>query len=202
MSNSPMSSTHDAQLHSQRAQGRFQWRDNGLGFSPLTIALHWIIAALVLAIIGIEIALHVQPNAALMRVLNLLGTILFPVSVYRFWARVTSWHPLPVGTPNPVEVIVSRSVAAALALALVLLPVAAWLAKSAAGIQIELPGGWIIPAPMQPNAQAAQVFEVLFRIGATPFVLGLALHIFGACKNHFVLKNDALKRMLGKRVEL
>ena len=33
-------------------------------------------------------------------------------------------------------------------------------------------------------------------------VLGLALHIFGACKNHFVLKNDALKRMLGKRVEL
>jgi superoxide oxidase len=55
---------------------------------------------------------------------------------------------------------------------------------------------------MQPNAQAAQVFEVLFRIGAAPFVLGLALHIFGACKNHFVLKNDALKRMLGKRVEL
>ena len=200
MSNSPMSSTHDAQMHGTHAH--FQWRDTGLGFSPVTIALHWIVAALVLSIIGIEIALVASPNVELMRVLNLLGAILFPISVYRFWARVTSWHPLPLGTPNPVEVIVSRSVATALALAMVLLPVAAWLAKSAAGQLVELPGGWIIPSPMHPNAQAAQVFDVLFKIGATPFVLGLALHIFGACKNHFVLKNDALKRMLGKRVEL
>jgi len=193
---------NDAQPHGPRAQGRFQWRDNGLGFSPITIALHWIVAALVIAIIALEIALWVLPGAGLTSVLNLLGAILFPISIYRFWARVTSWHPLPVGTPNPVEVIVSRSVATALALAMVLLPVAAWLAKSAAGQLVELPGGWFIPSPMQRDPQAAQVFEVLFRVGATPFVLGLALHIFGACKNHFVLKNDALKRMLGKRVEL
>ena len=202
MSNSPMSSLNDARRQAPRAQGRFQWRDNGLGFSPVTIALHWIVAALVLSIIAIEIVLSVSPDAGLASVLNLLGTILFPVSIYRFWARVTSWHPLPVGTPNPVEVIVSRTVAAALALAMVLLPIAAWLAKSAAGQVVELPGGWFIPSPLQPNPHAAQVFEVLFRIGATPFLLGLALHIFGACKNHFVLKNDALKRMLGKRVEL
>jgi cytochrome b561 len=197
-----MSSLNDAQGQATRAPGRFQWRDNGLGFSPVTIALHWIVAALVLSIIAIEIVLSVSPEAGLVRVLNLLGTILFPVSIYRFYARVTSWHPLPVGTPNPVEVIVSRSVAAALALAMVLLPIAAWLAKSAAGQVVELPGGWFIPSPMQPNPHAAQVFEVLFRIGATPFLLGLALHIFGACKNHFVFKNDALKRMLGNRVEL
>ena len=202
MSNSHMSSLNDAQRQTVRAPGRFQWRDNGLGFSPVTIALHWIVAVLVLSIIAIEIVLSVSPDAGLARVLNLLGTILFPISIYRFWARVTSWHPLPVGTPNPVEVIVSRSVAAALALAMVLLPIAAWLAKSAAGQVVELPGGWFVPSPMQPNPHAAQIFEVLFRIGATPFLLGLALHIFGACKNHFVLKNDALKRMLGKRVEL
>ncbi|WP_241018435.1 cytochrome b/b6 domain-containing protein [Paraburkholderia sp. Tr-20389] len=197
-----MTSMNDAQPHGPRAQRGFQWRDNGLGFSPVTIALHWIVAVLVLAIVALEIVLWVSPGTALTSVLNLLGTVLFPVSIYRFWARVTSWHPLPVGTPNPVEVIVSRSVATALALAMVLLPIAAWLAKSAAGQLVELPGGWIIPSPMQPDAQAAHVFDVLFRIGATPFLLGLALHIFGACKNHFVLKNDALKRMLGKRVEL
>ncbi|MBP0590887.1 cytochrome b/b6 domain-containing protein [Paraburkholderia sp. LEh10] len=192
----------DAQQGGPRAQTRFQLRDNGLGFSPITIVIHWIVAALVISIIAIEIVLSVSPGTELTKVLNLLGALLFPISVYRFWARVTSWHPLPVGAPNPVEVIVSRSVAAALALAMVLLPIAAWLAKSAAGQLIALPGGLIIPALMRPDQQAAQIFEVLFRIGATPFLLGLALHIFGACKNHFVLKNDALKRMLGKRVEL
>jgi superoxide oxidase len=184
------------------AKTGFQLRDNGLGFSPITIVLHWVVALLVLAIIAIEVILYVTPDHELDKVLNLLGALLFPISAYRFWARVTSYHPLPVGTPNPVEVIVSRSVATALALAMVLLPIAAWLAKSAAGLPVDLPGGLHIPAPISPDHQAARIFEVLFRIGATPFVLGLALHIFGACKNHFVLKNDALKRMLGKRVEL
>jgi cytochrome b561 len=192
----------DLQPGGQRSRTTFQMRDNGLGFSPITIVLHWIVAALVLSIIVIEIVLSVAPGAGLASVLNLLGALLFPVSIYRFWARVTSWHPLPLGTPNPVEVIVSRSVAAALALAMVLLPVAAWLYKSAAGVPIALPGGWFIPSLMQPNRQAAEIFDTLYRIGATPFVLGLALHIFGACKNHFILKNDALRRMLGKRVEL
>jgi superoxide oxidase len=190
--------------HSGKPDSRpsFRLRDSGLGFSPITIVLHWVVAALVLSIIALEVALAVSYSAGLTRVLNLLGTVLFPVSLYRFWARVTSWHPLPVGTPNPVEVIVARSVATALALAMVLLPLAAWLTKSAGGVPIELPFGWAVPALMDPDPHAARMFDMLFKIGATPFVLGLALHLFGACKNHFVLKNDALKRMLGKQVEL
>jgi cytochrome b561 len=179
-----------------------QLRDNGLGFSPITIVVHWVVAALVMSIMVIEVILWAAYNPELASVLNLLGTVLFPISVYRFWARVTSYHPLPVGTPNPIEVIISRSVSTALALAMVLLPIAAWLSKSAAGEIIALPGGYAIPALMGPNAQVAHVVDFLFKLGATPFVLGLALHIFGACKNHFLLKNDALKRMLGKHVEL
>ncbi|SIT37317.1 Cytochrome B561 [Paraburkholderia piptadeniae] len=202
MSKLQTSYVSESRSHGERMKARFQVRDNGLGFSPITIVLHWVVAALVLSIIAIQIALSVSPDSGLTKVLNLLGTILFPVSAYRFWARITSYHPLPVGTPNPVEVIVSRSVATALALAMVLLPIAAWLSKSAAGLPIELPGGWFIPALISPDHQAARIFDILFKIGATPFVIGLALHIFGACKNHLVLKNDALKRMLGKRVEL
>lgn len=183
-----------------------QLRDNGLRFSPVTLVLHWTVAILFFSITALAIAItnasddtqrlewtHVQ---------NLLGAIMFLVSIYRFWARVTSYHPLPLGTPNPVEVIASRSVATALALAMVLLPLAAWLSRSAAGEIVGLPGGWVIPAPFAPSAQAHQVFAFLFKLGATAFLAGLALHIFGALKNHFVLKNDVLRRMLGKHVEL
>ena len=177
-------------------------RDNGLRFSPVTIALHWLVAALVLSIIAIELIGLVRPDADLARFANLLGALLFPVSVYRFWARVTSYHPLPLGTPNPVEVIVSRSVAVGLALAMGLLPIAAWLWKSAENIPLELPGGYVIPALIAPDRAAAGVLRVLFDVGSSAFLLGLALHLFGALKNHFVLKNDVLKRMLGKHVEL
>lgn len=183
-----------------------QLRDNGLRFSPITIALHWVVAALLFSIIGLGIVISQASDEAARigprQVQNLLGTMLFLVSTYRFWARISSYHPLPVGTPNPVEVIISRSVATALALAMVLLPIAAWLSKSASGEVIGLPGGLVVPALIEPNEQVRQVVDFLFKVGATAFLAGLALHIFGAFKNHFLLKNDALKRMLGKHVEL
>ncbi len=183
-----------------------QLRDNGLRFSPITIALHWIVAALLLSILGLEVAIGQVGDdralALLTELQNLLGLILCLVSVYRLWARVSSYHPLPVGSPNPIETIVSRSVAVGLALAMVLLPVTAWLSKSAGAEVIGLPGGFSIPPIAAPDAQLKRVVDGLFETGATAFLAGLALHLFGAFKNHFVLKNDALRRMFGKQVEL
>ncbi|ALO39869.1 cytochrome B [Alcaligenes faecalis] len=180
-----------------------QLRDNGLRFSPITIVLHWLVAALLFSILGLGVAIAQSPGEVrLVPLQNLLGTLLFLISIYRFWARVTSFHPLPVGSPNPVEVIVARSVATALALAMVLLPVAVWLSRAAAGVAVELPGGLTLPTLISPNEQVKAVVDVLFNIGATAFLAGLALHLFGAFKNHFVLKNLALRRMLGKQVEL
>ena len=105
-----------------------QLRDNGLRFSPITVVLHWVVALSLLAILCLQVVIGQASSEAgrtsLEHLQNLMGLILFLVSIYRFWARITSYHPLPVGTPNPIEVIISRSVAAALALAMVLLPVA------------------------------------------------------------------------------
>ncbi|VVN32386.1 Cytochrome b561 [Pseudomonas fluorescens] len=183
-----------------------QRRDNGLRFSPITVVLHWVVALSLLAILCLQVLIGQASSdatrAAFVHLQNLVGLILFLVSIYRFWARITSYHPLPVGTPNPIEVIISRSVAVALALAMVLLPVAVWASRSAAGEAVELPGGFAIPALLPIHAGLKHVVDVLFNIGASAFVAGLALHIFGALKNHFLLKNNTLKRMLGKHVEL
>ncbi|MDZ5431695.1 cytochrome b/b6 domain-containing protein [Pseudomonas fluorescens] len=183
-----------------------QLRDNGLRFSPVTVALHWVVAFSLLGIFALQVLIDYASSAALQqefgRVQNLLGLMLFVVSTYRFWARITSYHPLPVGTPNPIEVIISRSVAVSLALAMVLLPIAVWASRSAAGEVLELPGGLWIPTFLPINDALKHVVDVLFNIGASAFLAGLALHIFGAVKNHFLLKNNTLKRMLGKHVEL
>ncbi|MGE8067045.1 cytochrome b [Pseudomonas sp. NPDC089569] len=183
-----------------------QLRDNGLRFSPVTVALHWVVAFSLLAIFALQVSIGLVSAEALRtelgRVQNLLGLMLFLVSTYRFWARITSYHPLPVGTPNPIEVIISRSVAVALALAMVLLPIAVWASRAAAGEAVELPGGISIPMLLPSNPTLKHVVDTLFDIGASAFLAGLALHIFGAVKNHVVLKNNTLKRMLGKHVEL
>ena len=68
-----------------------QLRDNGLRFSPITIVLHWLVAALLFSILGLGVAIAQSPGEArLMQLQNMLGTLLFLVSIYRFWARVTS----------------------------------------------------------------------------------------------------------------
>jgi cytochrome b561 len=183
-----------------------QFKDNGLRFSPITVVLHWVVAFSLLGIFCLQLLIgHVSAEALRMelaRVQNLLGLVLFLVSIYRFWARITSYHPLPVGTPNPIEVIISRSVAVSLALAMVLLPIAVWASRAAAGEAVALPAGLSLPLLLPQNEALKHVVDVLFNIGASAFIAGLALHIFGAVKNHFLLKNNTLKRMLGKHVEL
>ncbi|WP_186068098.1 cytochrome b [Burkholderia gladioli] len=183
-----------------------QIRDNGLAFSPITLVLHWLVVALLLAIVLLGLARWQAIDASLQGELarwqNLLGLLLFLLSIYRLRRRLGAWHPLPVGTPNPVELIASRGVAVALALAMVLLPLAVWLTRAAAGEASVLPGGWALPLPFAASAGVHAVLGWLLRIGATAFFAGLALHVFGALKNHFVLRNDALRRMLGKHVEL
>ncbi len=183
-----------------------QMKDTGLRFSPITIVLHWLIAATVAFMVWLGLSAgQLEAGAGKAELIGLhstLGTLLFVVASYRLWARLTSWHPLPVGSPNPIEVMISRSVAVALALAPVLLPLDGWLAMSAAGDVVRLPGGIALPALMAPNADVEYVAKLLHKIGAYAFLAGLALHIFGAMKNHFVLRNDTLKRMLGKQVEL
>lgn len=184
-----------------------QWRDNGMGFAPLTLVLHWVHALLLACLLLLWLALVLgavpqsQAGAAL-SARNLLGCAVCALSVWRLWARLTSVHPLPVGTPNPVEIIVSRTNAAALLLAGVLLPVAAWLSQAAAGRVVPLPWGLDLPALPGPSPVLHRVVDVLFAVGATAAAAGLALHLFGALKNHFVLRNDALWRMLGRKVEL
>ena len=85
---------------------------------------------------------------------------------------------------------------------MVLLPIAVWLSRAAAGVPIAFPGGYALPVLVSPNVQLKSIVDILFNIGGTAFLAGLALHLFGALKNHFVLENDAVKRMLGKHVEL
>ncbi|SAK71771.1 hypothetical protein AWB79_03979 [Caballeronia hypogeia] len=48
-------------VHKHRKPLHFKARDNGLGFSPITIALHWIIALLVLPILAMKFLALAEP---------------------------------------------------------------------------------------------------------------------------------------------
>ena len=183
-----------------------QLRDTGLGFGIVTIVLHWIGAMLIVAVLSLGLtAGRMDGGADKLRLLALhgsMGLIIFVLSAYRLGARARFHHPLPVGTASPIEMILGRSVALGLLVATLLLPVAGWIAMSAAGAGVTFFDVVALPAALGRDRDVETVAKLLHRLGAYAFMTGLALHIFGALKHHFVLRDDTLKRMLGKQVEL
>ncbi|MDD5334995.1 MAG: cytochrome b/b6 domain-containing protein [Rhodoferax sp.] len=183
-----------------------QLHDTGLRFSPLTLFLHWAVAAAVLALLGLGLAAaRLEPGPAKLALLGWHGSIGLSVlllSLYRLWARLRFHHPLPVGAVSPIELIVSRSLAIALIAATLVLPLLGWTALSAAGTQLRLFGGVALTPLVDPAPGLAGVARLLHSLGAYAFAAALALHVYGALRHHIVNKDDTLRRMLGKQVEL
>ena len=183
-----------------------QLHDTGLRFSPVTLFLHWALAAAVLALLGLGFAAaRLEEGPAKLALLGLhasIGLSVFALSLYRLWARLRFHHPLPVGPVSPIELIISRSLAVALLIGTLVLPLLGWVALSAAGTKLRW-FGLIMLAPLVDPAPAwAGVASFLHRVGAYAFAIGLALHVYGALRHHLVMKDDTLRRILGKQVEL
>jgi cytochrome b561 len=183
-----------------------QLRDTGLRFGILTLVFHWISALLIAWVVYVGlITARMSDGADRLQQLGFhssWGAVIFILACYRLHARLGTYHPLPLGTQSPIEVIIGRCVAVGLLVATCLLPVVGWIAMSASGNQVTFFGWMALPAPFARNPDLAGIAKVLHWVGAYAFMVGVLLHVFGAFKHHFVLKDDTLRRMLGKHVEL
>lgn len=183
-----------------------QIRDTGLGFGIVTLSLHWLSAILLLTIVAVGLTMaRMAPSpdkTALVTVHGSLGLVVFALAAFRLFWRWRHYHPLPLGPVSPPAVIVGRSVAIGLLLAGVVMPVIGAILISARGENIAAFGFLALPPLVANNRIVAQVAWFLHQAGAYAFIMGLGLHVYGALKHHFVLKDDTLRRMLGKNVEL
>lgn len=185
----------------------FRFRDTGLSYSPITLMLHWMSALMVFVTIAVEIWIFISLRsgvAANPRLLGLhatLGVILAAVGVVRLRRRLTQFQPLALGG-NPMEDMIARLVALGLVFALVVLPVLGWIGASARGDTVLVFGSFDIGARWLRSELLSSIAIFLYRLGGLAFILGLALHVLGALKSHFVLGNESLVRILGKEVEL
>jgi superoxide oxidase len=183
-----------------------QLHDTGLRFGIITLVLHWVSATLIGGILyfGLTAARMADGPERLqqLRLHSAFGALIFVLACYRLHARMHTYHPLPLGTQSPIEVIIGRLVAVGLLVAACIIPVVGWIAMTTSGITVMLFELMQLPAPFGRNPAIAETTIVLHWVGAYAFMAGLLLHVFGAFKHHFILKNDTLKRILGKHVEL
>lgn len=175
--------------------------DTRQSYSGITIAVHWLTAALVVSQIVIPIATEDLARPERMFWLSLhksLGLVLMVVTIARLLVR---WRrpliPLPLAMPV-WQKLLARATQIAFYGLLIGLPLGGWIASTAAGRPILF--FWIAPLPDLPfiphdRALARSVMEV-HEIAGKAMIGVIALHISGALKHFLIDRDNVLQRMI------
>lgn len=169
-------------------------------YTPVAIALHWILAVLVLGNLAFglyTVGLQISPQK--LRYFSWhkwVGVTIFALSAVRLLWRLS--HPAPA-LPASMPAWQQRAAHASHMLLYVLFfaaPLSGWLFSSAAGFQTVYLGILPIPDLLAKDRELADILKVShhwinYTLGAV-----IALHVAAALKHHWVDRDDVLARML------
>jgi cytochrome b561 len=171
-------------------------------WGALPIALHWLIALIIAALIAIGWRMvHGELSAAetfdAYQLHKSLGFLVLALTVARLAARAAFASP-----PEPQAPRWERRLASFTQGALIVLTIGAglagWLVVSASPLPIPTRffNLFVIPNIARPDAALFAAAVGAHKVAAWTIVGLVALHVAGALKHHFVDRDDVLKRML------
>ena len=174
-------------------------------FSAWSIALHWLMAVLLVATAAaIELkALYLKGSAErelLKTVHFMLGASVFALVWLRLLARAKGTTP-PITPALPAwQTLFSHAVQWALYVLMIGLPVLGWLILSANGKPVTLLGGMQMPLlPMIPNRETTHFFKEIHETAGTVGYGLVAVHSAAALVHHYFQRDNTLLRILPGR---
>lgn len=173
----------------------------GARYSGVAMALHWLVAAAVIANWRIaETAEHAGSAEARSQIMGnhfALGVLIFIAVILRFAWRKSKGVPPPQSGHADWERALAKLVHYLFYALLLVMPLAGWLAMSKYGSPISLWG--IVEIPPLPVASDPEGAKAIFEQHATAgtVLLGLiAVHILGMLKHTLIDRDGNLFRML------
>lgn len=164
---------------------------------PLTLALHWLIALLILgAYVTSELAQgRGGPGTNLH---GSLGLAVFGLSLIRILWRGFAPHPAPL----PMGALMARTARlghVALYATMLLAPALGLAALWARGTEMSLLGLIALPSPMTPDRALSRTLKGLHELASNALVILALLHAAAAIFHQYVLRDGLLKRMIPRR---
>jgi len=167
--------------------------------SVTTVALHWIVGLCFIAIFAVGIYMTDLPKGPdkfeLYGLHKSFGVLILLVALPRFIWRIKEGMLPPVGHPPAWQERLAKLVALLLLIATLLMPISGMLMSVGGGHGVALFGLELI-AKGDKIEWMSSVGKFLHKQSVDVIIVGLALHIGGALKHHFLDKDDTLKRML------
>lgn len=172
-------------------------------WSLAIVVLHWINAALILALLGLGWIMTHSPFGAgttfdLYQAHKSLGFTALALTALRIVARVSSDAPARV---SGWEGFLSRAVQAAFYVLTFAAIAAGWLVVSASPLPVPTQFFRLLVIPNIASADATLFASSVLahRLAAYAIAALLALHVAGALKHHWIDRDGALMRMLPMR---
>lgn len=176
-------------------------RNTAARFGIVHKSFHWIIALLVIGMIGLGLYMtRIDPPTPTMFQLyglhKSIGVTVLALAVLRILWRVTNIRPLPLPSHKRVEKILAEIVHGLLYVSLLVMPLSGWLMSSAKGFTVSVFGWFSLPDFIKPSDDMASLMVTVHEVTAYTLVAMLGLHVAGALKHHLIDRDDTLRRMI------
>ena len=176
------------------------WRNSPSRFGRSSRLLHWLMAALILALLVLgSVLVRIQPNLSTLWLYGLhktMGLTALSLAVIRLiWHRISP-PPPPIGPPSHWQNRAARATHLALYLLMLAIPLSGWIASSATGLDVVIFGQITLP-PIAPTSEPLENVGFAVHGILTKALMALLLaHIAGAVLRG--LKGDGTLRRITK----
>ena len=173
---------------------------NNQSYGKTAIALHWVIALLIVITIPLAwvmMDLEDSPQGPLLFAWHKsIGFTIFLLAAARLiWRLIAGVPAAPANTPALANK-VSGLIHFGLYVLLFAVPLSGWIMTSAAGHPLVYLGLWQMPDLVAKSHALHETTEEVHEILAYALLGLIALHTAAALKHHFIQRDDVLARML------
>jgi cytochrome b561 len=176
-----------------------QVRNTTVRWGSVAQFLHWLIVALIITQVILALTaqeLHGMAKLAMLARHKSVGITILMLAVVRLgWRLVNPTPPLPL-TLKPYERFLANFTHAALYVLIFALPITGWIMSSARGFPVSWFSQFQLPDLVTKNHRLYEAMQETHEALAWALGAVALLHLLGALKHHFVLKDTVLRRML------
>lgn len=168
-------------------------------YSTLTIALHWLMALLILGMLGVGLWMTELKNSPTKIEVytwhKWIGLTILGLAAIRLIWRL--YRQAPAALPGPAWQQRAASATHGLMYALMLaMPLTGWLQNSASGFPLTWFGLFKVPALIARNRDAFEFWQQTHEWLAWSLMALIAVHLAAALKHHLIDRDHTLRRML------
>ncbi|GDY25621.1 cytochrome b [Agarivorans sp. Toyoura001] len=175
-------------------------KNNSTQFGLVSKLIHWLMAALIIALVAIALYMDTLPRGAekseLFSLHKGLGVIaLASIFLRIIWHRITK-VPSPIG--EGIKLKMAHAGHLALYLLMLAMPISGMIMSLAGGHAINFFDLFTIAGFAEKNEWLNGIASEVHYYAAQALYVTLAAHVGAALYHHFLLKDDTIKRMTSK----